>query len=151
MLEVGRQKIARAKLPITLQEGDAQTLPFEDASFDAVTIAFGIRNVPARLRALREMYRVTKPGGRVAVLELSEPRPGLFGALAKWHVHVLVPFVGGLLSGKREYGYLQASIAAFPPAEVFASTMEEAGLEVLSVTPLTMGVAHLFVAQRARL
>jgi demethylmenaquinone methyltransferase/2-methoxy-6-polyprenyl-1,4-benzoquinol methylase len=150
MLDVGRTKVARAGLDgrIELVVGDAQALPFDDASFDGITIAFGIRNVPDRLKALREMARVVKPGGRVAVLELSEPRSGILGPLARFHVHHVVPFVGGLISGSREYRYLQTSIAQFPPPDQFAATMREAGLEVLRVEPLTFGVCTLYVATR---
>lgn len=150
MLEVGRQKVARLAENdrIELVVGDAQSLPFEDASFDGITIAFGIRNVPDRVAALREMARVVRPGGRVAVLELSEPRRGILGPMARFHVHHVVPFVGGIISGSREYRYLQTSIAAFPPPEAFAATMREAGLEVLRIEPLTFGVCCLYVATR---
>lgn len=150
MLEVGRKKVARLAENdrIELVVGDAQSLPFEDASFDGITIAFGIRNVPDRVAALREMARVVRPGGRVAVLELSEPRRGILGPMARFHVHHVVPFVGGIISGSREYRYLQTSIAAFPPPEAFAATMREAGLDVLRIEPLTFGVCCLYVATR---
>src|SRR5215471_4226588 len=133
MLDIGRKKIERAGLSsaVTLTLGNAEVLPFDAGSFDAVSIAFGIRNVPDRSRALREMARVTRAGGRVAILELSEPRGGLLGPFARFHVHSVVPWLGGLLSGSREYRYLQKSIAAFPPPEEFAATMTEAGLHVL--------------------
>lgn len=149
MLEIGVQKIAAMGLSerVRLQEGNAEELPFEDASFDAVTIAFGIRNVPDRPRALGEMRRVTRAGGRVAVLELSEPPGGVMGSLARIHVHHVVPFVGGVLSGNKEYRYLQKSIAAFPRPEVFATMMETAGLVNVHAQPLTMGVAHLYVGE----
>ncbi len=152
MLAVGREKTTRAGLDdrVELITGDAQTLPFPDDAFDGVTIAFGIRNVPDRVRALREMRRVTRPGGRVAVLELSEPRGGLISRIARFHVHRLVPWIGGLLSGAREYGYLQQSIAAFPPAEEFAGTMEDAGLEMVRIERMILGVCHLYVAERPR-
>ena len=91
------------------------------------------------------MARVVKPGGRVAVLELAEPRSGVLGPLARFHVHSVVPAVGALLSGKREYRYLQQSIAAFPPPEEFAALMQRAGLELIEVRPLTFGVCQLFV------
>lgn len=150
MLEQGRAKIRGAGLAarVRLVTGDAESLPFPDATFEGVTIAFGIRNVPDRARGLSEMRRVTKPGGRVAVLELSEPGGGLLGRIARFHVHTLVPRIGALLSGEREYRYLQDSIAAFPPAEEFADMMRGAGLEVIRVAPLTLGVCHLYVAER---
>ncbi|HEY0464056.1 MAG TPA: bifunctional demethylmenaquinone methyltransferase/2-methoxy-6-polyprenyl-1,4-benzoquinol methylase UbiE [Polyangiaceae bacterium] len=149
MLEVGREKVARAGLSarVELVQGDAQALPFEDDAFHSVCIAFGIRNVPDRAQALREMARVTRPGGRIAILELSEPRGGLMGAMARFHIHTVVPYVGALLSGVKEYQYLQRSIAAFPPAAEFAELMRSSNLNVLGVHPLTFGVCHLYVAE----
>ena len=126
--------------------GDAEDLPFANASFDGVCMAFGIRNVPDRPRALREMARVTRTGGRVAILELSDPDSGLLRSLARLHVHRIVPRVGGWLSGAREYRYLSESIAAFPSPADFAATMREAGLAVQEVRRLTFGAAHLYVA-----
>lgn len=148
MLAVGKQKVAEAGLTerIELVEGDAQKLPFADSHFDRVCMAFGIRNVPDRGAALREMARVTRPGGRIAILELAEPRGGVMGGLARFHIHSVVPWVGSVLSGSREYRYLQRSIAAFPPAEEFAKLMGESGLDVLTALPLTFGVATLYVA-----
>ncbi|HTQ05838.1 MAG TPA: bifunctional demethylmenaquinone methyltransferase/2-methoxy-6-polyprenyl-1,4-benzoquinol methylase UbiE [Polyangiaceae bacterium] len=150
MLDIAREKVAAAGLDerVELVTGDAEELPFADATFDGVSIAFGIRNVPDRARALAEMARVTKPGGRVAVLELSEPHGGILGPLARFHVHTLVPWVGALLSGAQEYRYLQKSIAAFPPAAEFAAMMERAGLRMLVTEPLTFGVCHLYVGER---
>jgi len=151
MLAVGRDKVRDAGLDgrIRLEAGDAQALRFEDDGFDAAAIAFGIRNVPDRPRALAEMARVTRPGGRVVVLELSEPRRGPLGALARFHVHWLVPRIGALLSGAREYRYLQESIAAFPPPEEFADVMSAAGIRVLEVRPLTFGASCLYVGEPA--
>ncbi|MDX2052148.1 MAG: bifunctional demethylmenaquinone methyltransferase/2-methoxy-6-polyprenyl-1,4-benzoquinol methylase UbiE [Polyangiaceae bacterium] len=149
MMVVGRRKISASGLSarVSLLLGDAQALTFGEASFDGISMAFGIRNVPDRLRALAEMKRVLKPGGRVVILELSEPPNGVMGALAKFHVHVLVPWLGALVSGAHEYRYLQRSIAAFPPASEFAKLIEAAGLVVEEVRPLTFGVAHLYVAE----
>lgn len=151
MLAVAARKVERAGLAerIRFVPGEAEHLPFEDGAFDAVTIAFGIRNVPDRPAALREMLRVTRPGGALAILELSEPEGGAMGALAKIHVHSVVPFVGGLLSGSSEYRYLQKSIAAFPPADEFGRRIREAGWQVEKIEPLTFGVAHLYVARRS--
>jgi demethylmenaquinone methyltransferase / 2-methoxy-6-polyprenyl-1,4-benzoquinol methylase len=148
MLRVGRVKVDAAGLTerVSLQSGQAEDLSsFADDSVDAVSMAFGIRNVPDRPRALRELARVTRPGGRIAILELSEPRNGILGPLARLHVHQIVPWVGGLLSGAREYRYLQKSIAAFPPPSEFARLMEESGMRVQSVEPLTFGACHLYV------
>lgn len=149
MLEVGESKVKSRALSdrIELVEGDAQALPFEDHRFAASCISFGIRNVPDRMKGLREMKRVTRPGGRVLVLELNEPERGLLAPLAKLHVHHVVPRLGAWLSGAKEYRYLQRSIAAFPAPEAFATMMEEAGLEVESTVSLGFGSAHLFVAR----
>jgi len=149
MLEVGQKKLDAEQLSerIELKVGDAQALDFPDRTFDGVSIAFGIRNVPDRVQGLREMARVTKAGGRIAILELSEPRGGLLGPLARFHVHSVVPAVGALLSGAKEYHYLQKSIAAFPPARRFEGMMREAGLRIVSSTALTFGVCHLYVGE----
>lgn len=149
MLDVGREKVTRAGLAarVELVQGDAQALPFKDNEFDSTCIAFGIRNVPNRAQALREMARVVRPGGRIAILELSEPRSGLLGWFARFHIHTVVPYVGALLSGVKEYQYLQRSIAAFPPAEEFAELMRSSDLNVLGVHALTFGVCHLYVAE----
>ncbi len=149
MLAVGRDKVEVSGLAgrITLTEGDAQAMPFADGAFDATCISFGIRNVPDRMAGLREMARVTRPGGRVAVLELSEPQ-GLMAPLARFHVHRVVPAMGAWLSGSDEYDYLQRSIAAFPPPDEFCAMMTEAGLRDVSAVPMSFAAAHLFVGTR---
>jgi demethylmenaquinone methyltransferase/2-methoxy-6-polyprenyl-1,4-benzoquinol methylase len=151
MLEVAAAKLARRGLAerVTLVEGDAQQLPFANCEMDAITIAFGIRNVPDRARALREMARVTRPGGRIAVLELGEPRAGILASAARFHTHHVVPRLGAWLSGAREYRYLQTSIAAFPPAAEFAALVQTCGLHVLEVVPLGFGACTLYVATPA--
>jgi demethylmenaquinone methyltransferase/2-methoxy-6-polyprenyl-1,4-benzoquinol methylase len=148
MLGVARQKLEKRGLAdrVQLVVGDAQALPQQNCEVDAATIAFGIRNVPDRGKALRELARVVRPGGRVAVLELGEPRRGLLAAAARLHCHHVVPRLGGWLSGSREYRYLQRSVAAFPPAEQFAELMSESGLHVIEVAPLTFGVCTLYLA-----
>ena len=151
MLRVADRKAIAAGLRgrIELLVGDAEELPLRDASVDAVCMAFGIRNVVDRPRALREIARVTRPNGKVAILELSEPQRGVLAGLARFHIRQVVPRVGALLSGSREYRYLQASIAAFPPPNEFAETMRSQGLDVTRVEPLTFGVSCLYVATPA--
>jgi demethylmenaquinone methyltransferase/2-methoxy-6-polyprenyl-1,4-benzoquinol methylase len=151
MLAIAQKKLAARGLSgrVTLVRGDAQHLPYRSCEMDAATIAFGIRNVPDRLAALREMARVVRPGGRIAVLELGEPRRGLLARAARFHTRHVVPRLGALLSGAREYRYLQRSIAAFPPSAEFAALMERAGLHVVEVAPLTFGVCTLYVATPA--
>jgi demethylmenaquinone methyltransferase/2-methoxy-6-polyprenyl-1,4-benzoquinol methylase len=150
MLDVAREKARPFGERVRIAVGDAQAIDLPDAAVDAVSMAFGIRNVEDRPRALREMARVTRPGGRIAILELSDPRRGPLAALLRFHVHEVVPRLGGALASPGVYAYLARSIAAFPEPEAFAATMAEAGLDVLEVAPLTLGVVCLFVATPAR-
>lgn len=145
MLAIGRDKVRRMDLAARVIMGDAQQLPFSDGAFDAVTMAFGIRNVPRRAAALQEMARVTRPGGDVVILELSVPQGGLVAPLARLHIHHLVPRLGAWLAGGREYRYLQSSVEAFPPPGAFARMMDDAGITVREIRPLTFGACTLFV------
>jgi len=149
MLEVGEQKVERAQLSkrIDLVVGDARALPFEDDHVCGITIAFGIRNVPDRDLALREMVRVTKPGGAVSILELAEPTAGPFAALARTHVHHVVPRIGRMVAGTEAYRYLQESIAAFPAPEEFRQQMERAGLVEVTATAQTFATATLYTGR----
>ena len=149
MLDCGREKIASAGLDgrLSLVEGDAQNMPFDADSFDASCIAFGIRNVPDRALGLREMCRVTRRGGRVAVLELGEPERGPIAAMARLHVHHVVPRIGAWLSGADEYRYLERSIAAFPKPDAFQGLMRDAGLSLVSHERFVFGAANLFVGE----
>ncbi|MBL4849065.1 MAG: ubiquinone/menaquinone biosynthesis methyltransferase [Planctomycetes bacterium] len=146
MLRAGAEKFTGA---VSAVQGDGQVLPFPDDAFSSASIAFGIRNVPDRSLGLREMRRVVVPGGPVAILELGEPRGGLLAPFARFHVRHVVPTIGALLSGKREYRYLQSSVAAFPPPEEFVAQMEAAGLKEVSATRLGFGAAHLYLGRSA--
>ncbi len=147
MLAIGRQKVNEEGITdrVNLLEGDGQNLQLGDDEFDGAAVCFGIRNFPDRLQGLKEMARVTRNGAPVVILELSEPRKGPMAAMSRLYVRQIVPRVGSLLSGQKEYRYLQESIAAFPPAEDFLALMVEAGLKDVSVEPLTFGVVNLFV------
>ena len=138
MLRWGEPKLP--KYPnVSLQWADTQALPFPDAHFAAVTVAFGIRNVADTQRGLAEMARVTKPGGRVVILEFNRPK----NALVAWGYGLyqkLMPLIGGLISGRRSaYAYLPASIDAFHSREALARLMETAGLVDIRVTDLNLG------------
>ena len=148
MLDIAGDKAARRGVALALELGIAEELPFDSAAFDGVSIAFGLRNVPDRARALGEMARVTRPGGRVVVLELGEPRGRLLGPIARFHIHRVVPRLGALLSGAREYRYLEKSIAAFPPPDQVAAMMRRAGLEPAEPVPLAFGACHLYAAEK---
>src|SRR5262249_51648854 len=146
MLEVGARKVAAAGLGgrVDFVVGDAQALAFPAASFAGAGMAFGIRNVPDRPRALAELARVVRPGGRVVIPELAEPR----APLAKLHVHTIVPWLGARLSRAGAYRYLEESIARFPPTDEFAAMLAAAGLAALEVRPMMLGAVTLFVARR---
>jgi demethylmenaquinone methyltransferase/2-methoxy-6-polyprenyl-1,4-benzoquinol methylase len=147
MLAAARAKVARFADRIDLVEGDAQALPFAAGSFASACIAFGIRNVPNRERTLAEMARVVRPGGCVAVLELTEPSGAWLSGVARLHVHLVVPILGRLLSGAEEYAYLQRSIGAFPAPEAFAATMARVGLRGVAVTRFSFGAVSLFAGR----
>jgi demethylmenaquinone methyltransferase/2-methoxy-6-polyprenyl-1,4-benzoquinol methylase len=146
MLERGREKIRKRGFEgrIELIEGDALALPFEQDSFDVAAIAFGIRNIPDREAALREMARVVAPGGTVMVLELTTPQRGLLRALYGVYLNGLLPLLGRVVSGDpRAYRYLAESIMEFPSPGEFSGIMRGAGLLDVEAVPLTLGVAHL--------
>lgn len=132
-------------------ECDAQALPFADNTFQLVTISFGLRNVTDTDKGLREMVRVTKPGGRVAVLEFSKPRNRVLGRLYLWYFRYLLPLVGQLLSRSKEsaYRYLPASVLQFPDYEALAERMRSAGLTDVKFEPFTFGIATLYVGVKA--
>lgn len=149
MLDIGREKIKTSIScdDIEMIVGDAQNMSFADDTFDGSCIAFGIRNVPDRAKGLAEMKRVTKPGGPVAILELTEPRGGPMAPFARFHVRHIVPRMGAWLSGDAEYNYLQASIAAFPTPAEFADLMRSVGLTDVTLTRMSFGAVHLFVGR----
>jgi demethylmenaquinone methyltransferase / 2-methoxy-6-polyprenyl-1,4-benzoquinol methylase len=146
MLAVGRRRIEQAGLShrITCVEGNAETLPFADASFNAYTIAFGIRNVTHIDRALAEAYRVLKPGGRFLCLEFSAVEVPLLDRLYEFHSNEVIPRLGELAAGDRQpYVYLVESIRKFPKQEAFAQLIRAAGFERVTHRNLTGGVAAL--------
>ena len=138
MLERARRKSAA----VDWLEGDVLALPFATASFDAVTIGFGIRNVADLELGLRELRRVLRPGGRLAVLEITRPRGPLAVPLSFWFERV-VPRLGRLLPGGSAYSYLPASVARFPPPEELAALMRGAGFASVSTRLLGGSIVSL--------
>jgi demethylmenaquinone methyltransferase / 2-methoxy-6-polyprenyl-1,4-benzoquinol methylase len=135
--------------PIRLAAADALALPFRDHSFDAVTIAFGIRNIQDKAGALRRFHEQLKEGGSLAVLELAAPDPSLLRRIYLYYFNRLLPLVGRLFSRHSfAYAYLPASVAQFPPANVFAGMMRAAGFSHVRYRKLTLGIAVLFVGEK---
>ncbi|QFR34550.1 bifunctional demethylmenaquinone methyltransferase/2-methoxy-6-polyprenyl-1,4-benzoquinol methylase UbiE [Ancylobacter sp. TS-1] len=146
MLAVGRERASALGLAdrVEFVEANAESLPFPDRSFDAATVAFGIRNVPRMDKALSEMRRVLKPGGKCFVLEFSRVDVPVLDAIYDAYSFKLIPGMGKLVTGDADsYQYLVESIRKFPAPEVFAEMMRTAGLQRVAWTPLTGGVVAL--------
>ncbi len=149
MLAFARKKVS-LKENLGLVRGDAASIGAADGSVDAVSIAFGIRNVPDVREALREMRRVLKPGGRALILEFGLPSNRLFRALYLFYFRNVLPRVGSLVSGDAEaYRYLNRSVEGFPYGEAFCALMRDAGLEKVRATTLSFGIAMLYVGERS--
>lgn len=149
MLAVAREKIAAYEGPtrLSVQLADAQDLPFEDASFDCATVAFGVRNLPERERNFAEVLRVLKPGGRYVILEFSRPTFAPFRGVYHLYLRHAIPAIGGALTGDREgFVYLNDSIRRFPTQPELAAELREAGFSAISWTDLTGGIVALHVA-----
>ena len=151
MLRVGRDKLQRARLDdrIALVRGDAVRVPVADASIDAVTIAFGIRNVEHVALACAEMQRVLAPGGRLAILEFAVPTtPGL-STLYLWYLRHVLPKIGRAVSRhSAAYGYLPASIGAFATPDEFVKILRQAGFSEIGAARLTFGSVILYTAKK---
>ncbi|MFO0936986.1 MAG: bifunctional demethylmenaquinone methyltransferase/2-methoxy-6-polyprenyl-1,4-benzoquinol methylase UbiE [Gemmataceae bacterium] len=150
MLVRAVRKAEKRSANISFVECDAQQLPFPTASFQIVSIAFGLRNVTDPDRGLAEMVRVLKPGGRVAILEFSKPRNRLLGKAYSTYFRRVLPWIGERFSRNREsaYRYLPESVMQFPDYEALADKMRAVGLIDVSFTPFTFGIATLYVGTK---
>ncbi len=151
MLALGLAKLERSNLTnrISLQVAPAEALPFPEQSFDAATVAFGLRNVPDRLRGLRQMHRVLRPGGRAVILEFTTPPSPLFRGLYLWYFHRVLPWIGRLVSGHPSaYSYLPASVAEFPSPDGLSAWMRDAGFSQVSYRLLTGGIVAIHVGRK---
>jgi demethylmenaquinone methyltransferase/2-methoxy-6-polyprenyl-1,4-benzoquinol methylase len=151
MLVLGREKARQAGASqVVFVEADAQQLPFEPETFQIVCVAFGLRNVTDTDRGLREMLRVCRSGGRVAVLEFSKPSRWPLSALYSWYFRHILPRLGRALSpsGNDAYNYLPESVGEFPHGEALAERMRQAGAKDVRFLPLSFGIATLYLGSK---
>ena len=151
MLRVGQEKVRRRRLAdrIALVHGDAMRIPLRDNAVDAVTVAFGVRNVEHTAAACDEMRRVLAPGGRVAVLEFAIPTLRGVRTLYLWYFNRVLPRIGRLISRhSAEYGYLPASVVAFASPDEFVTILQQRGFVDVRAVRLTFGIAFLYTARR---
>lgn len=151
MLDVGRAKLIKANPGnlISFQQADAEQIPFPDNSFDAITVAFGVRNFENLELGISEMRRVLRPGGWIYILEFSHPQVFPMKQLFYLYSRFFIPSMGRLISGNnRAYRYLPESVAAFPSGKKFVEIIEKQGLFKVSFIPLTMGIASIYFGQK---
>ena len=143
-------KIARAKAPDgKFTAADAHRLPFKDESFHRATIAFGFRNVTDKPKGLSELYRVLKKGGRLVILEFSEPENKAFAALYRFYFKKILPFIGGLISGNRKaYEYLPDSVYKFPKRPEYHEMIINAGFASVKFIPMTFGIVTIAIIDK---
>lgn len=151
MLEMGRRKISRLGKSglIELKSGDSENLHFEDNKFDAVTVAFGVRNFENLEKGLREIFRVLRPGGMLVVLEFSRPRKFPFRQIYNFYFRLILPKIGQLISkDKSAYTYLPESVEAFPDGEAFEAILKKVGFNDTACRPLTFGISSIYSARK---
>jgi demethylmenaquinone methyltransferase/2-methoxy-6-polyprenyl-1,4-benzoquinol methylase len=150
MLEVGRHKLNRLKLDsqIILRPGDSEALPFSADQFDAITVAFGVRNFENLESGLREMKRVLKPGGKLVVLEFSQPRTPGIRQLVNTYMRRIAPRVAGIASDREAYQYLNDSVQAFPEGQRLIRILEECGYTHTRLRRLSFGVCSLYSGEK---
>ena len=149
MLDVGVEKITKKGLTnrIQLQLADSENLPFQDNSYDAITAGFGVRNFEDLNKGLSEMYRTLKLGGKVAILEPSEPTNFPLKQFYNLYFHHILPFIGGIVSkDKNAYTYLPDSVSAFPSGKDFLTELDKVGFKESKHIPLTFGIVSLYIA-----
>lgn len=151
MLNKGRAKLAERKLGerIELLKGDSENIPFEGNKFDAVTVAFGVRNFENLERGLQEIHRVLRPGGQLVVLEFSKPRIFPFRQIFNFYFRFILPRIGSLVSKDRSaYRYLPESVRDFPDGERFTAILRKVGFNQTACKELTFGISSVYSARK---
>jgi demethylmenaquinone methyltransferase/2-methoxy-6-polyprenyl-1,4-benzoquinol methylase len=151
MLEVGRKKIHKLQLDnkIELRSGDSENLGFEENKFDAVTVAFGVRNFENLEKGLAEIRRVMKPGAMLVVLEFSRPRTFPLKQIYNFYFKTILPRIGSMVSkDKSAYTYLPESVEAFPDGEAFVGILSKLGYKDIACRPVTFGISSIYVARK---
>lgn len=146
MMKIGQQKYPKGMFSVS----DAHNLPFATESFDRITISFGFRNVTDKPKGLAEMHRVLKKGGRLCILEFSQPEGPIFSRLYRLYFTKILPFIGGLISGnRRAYEYLPESVYKFPKRDVYRKMIMEAGFSDVKFNPMTFGICDATVCYKS--
>ena len=151
MLEIGREKIKQRNLQnlIRLDQGDSENLPYNDNYFDAITVAFGVRNFEHLEVGLSEMYRVLKPGGKVVVLEFSQPTSSPIKQIYSFYSKYILPLIGQLISKERSaYEYLPESVKVFPYGDQFLEVLTKVNFKDSKCFPQTFGIASIYTARK---
>jgi len=149
MLNIAKEKVKKKNLPIELVLGDSENLPFKDATFDAITVGYGVRNFENLDKGIQEIYRVLKPNGIFVVLETSQPTKFPIKQLFKFYSKYVIPTVGGLFSkDKKAYNYLPESAANFPFGKVFNNILIKNGFNTAKDIPVTFGISTIYIANK---
>lgn len=151
MLQHGREKISKKGLSdrIELMVGDSENLPFEDNKFDAITVAYGVRNFENLEAGLKEMFRVLKPDGQMVVLEFSKPRSFPFKQLYNFYFRFILPFIGKVIAKDNSaYTYLPESVQHFPDGEDFLNILGKTGFNNTQWEPLTFGISSIYTGTK---
>lgn len=149
MIAVGREKIAKSDINATMVVADCEALPYDEGTFDRISVGFGVRNFEHLELGLSEMYRVLTPGGKCVILELSVPSNRFIRWCYKLYFLKILPFIGGLVSGHRgAYEYLPASVLRFPSPDKFMEIMKSSGFDVVEHRSLTMGICRMYIGKK---
>ena len=152
MMAVGKEKISKAGVAAELSVADCEALPYNENSFDRISVGFGVRNFEHLDIGLKEMFRVLKPEGKLVILELSVPSNAFIRWCYKLYFLKILPAVGGLISGDRgAYEYLPASVLRFPAPDKFIQMMKSAGFDTVEHTPFTFGICRMYVGKKSAL